>query len=332
MPCKEKAKSKPRKTRGPRGQGTVFWSDAKGCYVGRRVVGRSAAGKTLYVHRQGKTQKAVVRALAAAGPPGPGVTFGNWARRWAAGLDLRPSTLASYRASVRNHLVPHLGRRPVRDITPHDVARAAAAWARVPGPRGKPLGPNTVRTVLAHLRDCLAEAVRAGLRPDNPVSLAKKPKAVRKKIDPFTPAELSAVVAAAAARPNLRAVALMAATGCRVGEALGLDVPDWDPAAGTVAITKTLGPKRESGPPKSERGTRTIRVPAGRPGRCSGRRGGGGWWTRCSARGGGGCSGGSGCGTGTCTSSATPGSPSRSPTASPSPTWPGTSGTPRPRS
>mgnify|MGYP000724018317 CR=1 FL=1 len=52
----------------------------------------------------------------------------------------------------------------------------------------------------------------------------------------------------------------------RVGEVVALDVPDFDPTAGTVSITKTLTKQAAKGttigPPKSSNSVRTIRVPA----------------------------------------------------------------------
>jgi integrase/recombinase XerD len=67
----------------------------------------------------------------------------------------------------------------------------------------------------------------------------------------YTPAEISALLAAAGRlRPAMRAatftslVALMAATGVRTGEAIGLDVADFDHAAGTLTVTGKYGKVR----------------------------------------------------------------------------------------
>lgn len=55
-------------------------------------------------------------------------------------------------------------------------------------------------------------------------------------------------------------VALLAACGCRLGEAAALDTGDFD---GTrISITKTYRPPHGTGPPKSHRSRRTITVPA----------------------------------------------------------------------
>jgi integrase len=56
-------------------------------------------------------------------------------------------------------------------------------------------------------------------------------------------------------------LAFLAATGCRIGEAAALDVPDYDPATGRAAITKTWSRDHGTRPPKSVHSRRTIVVP-----------------------------------------------------------------------
>jgi integrase len=53
----------------------------------------------------------------------------------------------------------------------------------------------------------------------------------------------------------------MAAVGCRFGEALALDVTDYDPRTGALSITKTYDRRHGVRPPKSENGVRTVTVP-----------------------------------------------------------------------
>jgi integrase len=54
----------------------------------------------------------------------------------------------------------------------------------------------------------------------------------------------------------------MAATGMRLGESFGLNVEDFDPAAGTLTVKRTYNITHGEGPPKTENSLRTIRVPA----------------------------------------------------------------------
>lgn len=243
------------KARRARGTGTIFFHESRGVWVGRVVVGRRANGTTRYAERSAPTQGELVALLRTAGPPGEGTTVGEWATRWLAEAGVRPGTLDTYRRTVEKFVVPQLGGVRVRDLTPHHVEAAARVW-------GAGRTPGTVRQHLRNLSVCLNAAVRAGLIATSPVRAARKPKAVRKQVDPFWVEHLSRIVEEAGKRPATRIIALLASVGCRSGEAIALDVSDWDGAARTVSITKTWLPKKRGhGPPKSANGTRTVRVP-----------------------------------------------------------------------
>ena len=233
-----------------RGTGSIFFHAARGVWVGRKRV----AG--VVVQRSHASQSEMLRLLDLATPPGPGVTVAQWCGRWLASLACRGATAKIRANAVRLYFVPSLGPLKLAAVTPRHVELAAADWARTLA------SPNTLRMHLAALHTCFQAAVKEGVIPENPVKRAQRPKGRKANIDPFTGPELAAIVAGAARRPACRVFALLASTGCRVGEALGLDAADFDPAAGTVAITRTQQPDRSRGPTKSANGVRTVRVPA----------------------------------------------------------------------
>jgi hypothetical protein len=82
----------------------------------------SAAGQRRRVRRGGFATRAAaaaaVEALASlAAAPEPGLTTGEWLRRWLASrVSLRASTARSYAAHVRGYLVPYLGGIPLADL------------------------------------------------------------------------------------------------------------------------------------------------------------------------------------------------------------------------
>jgi integrase len=248
--------NRPARTRRVRGSGSVFPVVRRGVevWVARLPVGTGANGRTAYREVSAPTAADVLKKLAALKPPTAGVTVREWCARWLDSLDVRPGTKDSYTNSVTHYVNPLLGHLRLDAVTPFTVEAAAKKW-------GASRGVGTVRLALAHLRTALQAAVRDRLLASNPVAAARRPKAARKTIDPFTPAEVKRILKAAAAEPNTRVFVLLAATGMRSGEALALDVTDYDPKAGLLAVAKTMHPKHGIGPPKSANGIRTIRVP-----------------------------------------------------------------------
>jgi integrase len=254
LPRKPKRAPKGRRARGT---GTIFPATRRGkpVWIGRKPVGRTATGKTVYKEVRGATQAEVVKRLAEAGPPKQDITVGAWVARWFATLQLKPRTVMNYRDDFDRHILPALGHLRVADVKPSHVEALAVTLAN------KGLGTNSVRKALIHARIAFNAAVRDELISRNPVSLARKPKAVPKDVDPFSPVELAGIIEAAGAQLWDRPIALLAACGCRVGEALALDVTDFDPAAHTISITRTYHKVAGLGPPKTPQSVRTIRVP-----------------------------------------------------------------------
>jgi len=238
-----------------KGSGTIFPHPTKG-WVGRVIVGRKANGKPLYAERSAKTIAELQVKLAAAGPPTAATTVAEWCKRWMGETDVRPSTKHNQRTAVNLRIIPVVGHVPVATLTPGQVERAVTTWI------AGGLKASTARSTLAILQTALEQARRAGLRPDNPAELARKPKTEAKPIDPFSAAEMGAIFAHCANSPHLHPVAAIAALGCRPGEALGLDVTDYDAKRKTIKIERTMhAHKRRLGPVKSRHSRRTLDVP-----------------------------------------------------------------------
>jgi integrase len=237
-----------RKRRGPRGQGTIFPN--RGGWTARRTI----AG--VRVERWGRTQAEALQKIAQASPPGPKTTVAEYGERWLASLEVAPKTKDSYTTSVRRYFAPTIGHRPVAALTVANVEELAKAL------KASGLRPGTVLLALRHLHTMMNAAVREGVATRNPVALARKPKAEPAEIDPFTPEELNRIYHAALRHERTWVVALLATTGMRDGEAIALNVTDFDARAGTLAITKTyLNRKHGVGDrPKSKNSLRTIQL------------------------------------------------------------------------
>lgn len=195
---------------------------------------------------------------------------------WLDGLRKQPSTIASYRKNVRLHVVPHLGALRLDQVTGTRLTklyRQLETSGRADGKGG--LSPRTVRYVHTILHAGLGAAVRDGLLMANPADKADPPSAksaAAPEMRFWRPEEVRAFLRQRAAAEDELTIAwtLLAATGMRRGEALGLRWGDVDfdgsrisvRRAATLVQVKGAGETIDIGPPKS--GTaRTIDLDAG---------------------------------------------------------------------
>jgi len=119
-----------------------------------------------------------------------------------------------------------------------------------------------VRSGLIPLRLILERAVKARHLPANPaLRVGRFPVREEETVDPFTVAELRAILAAAQPQDATFATMLRvwAQTGMRAGELAGLRWGDLDLDKGTVTVQRTYSRGR-IGPPKTP--SKPLRVPA----------------------------------------------------------------------
>lgn len=246
---------KKRKSRRARGTGSIFYHEGRGRWVGRKVVGKTPAGKSVYVERWGATQGEVVRRLDEAGPPDPNViTVAGWAARWRDTLNVRPSTKHDYLVSIDQHVLPVLGHMRLSAVTTSHIEGLIAKLSAT-------AEPSTVRKIVTHARILFAAASRADVVPKNVVAHARKPRVVSEPVEVLTPAQLVAVIKAAQEYEPGGVIAVLAGVGARIGEVLALDVEDWNAADKTFTITKTYNKRFGVGPTKSRHSRRTISIP-----------------------------------------------------------------------
>jgi integrase len=134
---------------------------------------------------------------------------------------LRESTQRSYGHHIDDYLVPALGHLRLRDLRPVHVQQMLN---RLTGPNDSrhDRKPATVRRIHATLRSAMSTAKRRRLIAFNPAVDIDLPNGSRPKVRPWEPSELGTFLDAIAGDSLATLFEVIAATGLRRGEALGL--------------------------------------------------------------------------------------------------------------
>ena len=209
-------------------------------------------------------------------------TVGRWLRYWlTTRTSIRPSTLRSYTEHVDRHLVPHLGRVRLNELTGRQVADMIATLSVTDNRYGRPPTPSTLHRIRATLRAALNAAIREGLLRDNPARYLEMPSPRRPQAQVWTDARVQAWRETGQRYPvavwtvqqtatflnhvhddRLSAMWwLIALRGLRRGEAAGLRWIDVDLTTAVVVIGQqriAYGRTVAVGPPKTAASRRTI--------------------------------------------------------------------------
>jgi integrase len=236
-------------------RGEVSWFDRSG-----KRHRKTVSGKTKTAVRQSLT--AVVKDLDDGIKPLPGGTVAAYLTAWLASRQRqRPSTLRQYEQAIRLYLIPALGHIELRELEPRHVEAMTKALTD----SGR--SPQTAALARATLRKALNDALKAELVRRNVATLAEAPVQTARSLqvgrDYLDADQLRTLLASVRLHPLGPLVTILATTGLRVGEALGLQ---WsDVCDGQLTVRRSLARARDGGyelaAPKTDTSRRTIRLP-----------------------------------------------------------------------
>lgn len=194
------------------------------------------------------------------------INFKDWAQPW---WDAHERTLGSEgtkkseRSRFTRHIIGRLGHLPIRDLNASVVRWWIDQLAEPDDAEYDPVGPKTIKNTHAYLYMCLDAAVAERVIRSNPCGHSKLPKWEPPQQRYLTQVELGEVIALIPAQ--WRPVAFfIAATGCRVSEALGMKQRCIDVLGARVRFESQLSYQEGAYidvPLKTKASRRTIGIP-----------------------------------------------------------------------
>ncbi len=172
-------------------------------------------------------------------------------------VELRPTTRRLYEGFLRNHILPALGSRQLRSLTPADIRQWHGNLLKHSG-----CGQPTVAKVYRLLSQIMRTATEDLVIPRNPCTI--KGAGSEKSAETVSPTtdDVMRLIGAVPHR-YLAMVTTAAFAGLRFGELAGLERRHIDPLHMTIRVEQQLA-KGDSGleirAPKTDAGVRTIRV------------------------------------------------------------------------
>ena len=239
-------------TRSRQGNGrSTIYKGGDGRWHGRVTVGLTDQGRTDRRHVASTSKSKVVERVKALEQARDRGQLGNlskpwtvesWLEYWLENVSrpfVKQSTYEGYRAAVRVHLIPGIGRHRLASLRPEHLERLYVAMLKIQTRRGTLMSPGRVHQVHRTIRTALNEAVRRGHLERNPAELAKTPPMIEHEVEPYSVLEVQQLIEAAKRERNGVRWVVALVLGLRQGEALGLKWDDIDWMTGLLSVKRS---------------------------------------------------------------------------------------------
>ncbi|MCL1804358.1 MAG: site-specific integrase, partial [Eubacteriaceae bacterium] len=206
-----------------------------------KAIRRSVYGKT-----QGETRMKLLTALNEASTDELAIaasfTLEEWLRIW---LDeycgsIKFGTLVTYKASVENHIIPHLGAMQLHKLTNMQIQRMYNSID---------LSPKTVKNVHGVLHKALLQAKICGYIKQNPSDGVVLPRIEKTEVKPLNSREIAMFMDFFKGSEYEAPMLFAVFTGLRVSELIGLDWSCIDFDRGLIRVYRQLLRVKEKGVP-----------------------------------------------------------------------------------
>lgn len=182
------------------------------------------------------------------------ITVANWCKKWiGTRSDIKPSTVARYRVSIDNDIVPYFGNWPLNSLRASHVRQWISDLLEE---KSEASARHSLRVLSMAYEAAMADQLIAG----NPCKHVKAPSPPKREMLWLTPAEVERLCEHVASAEDRLLVHVLAYTGLRWGEATALTPGDYDRLRRRLSVTKAVSKvEREVSTTKSGK-HRTVSV------------------------------------------------------------------------
>jgi integrase len=189
------------------------------------------------------------------------VTIADFLDKWDADYaaqNVTPKTRERYVQLMKNQTKPNIGAIQLQKLRPAHLSELYAKLLK------SGLSARTVNHVHRLLHRTLWQAAAWEIVKQNVATSVEPPKAGQAAVVILSSDQVAAVMKGVTGRTLRPIVALALATGARRGELLALRIGDFDQAANTIRIERSLEQTKAGlrfKPPKTKHGRRTVSLP-----------------------------------------------------------------------